>query len=146
MPLPSVWGPVAWRILHGIGAKAGTIQNPKMKIDENREALWLMSHLEYIIPCPECRQHILAYRKKTGLPSFSGEIGIWLFNFHNAVNERLGKPTVTEYTQQLGKVNNIGILWKEYLECVKESFQIGHLSANDVREWSRHLYLWLATA
>jgi hypothetical protein len=146
MPLPSIWGPLAWKILHGIGVKAGKIQNQKMRADENREALWLISHLEYIIPCPECRQHILAYRKKNGLPSSSNEIGRWLFFFHNIVNERLGKNKVEEFIDDLGKVSNLGNLWKEYLECVKESFQIGHLNANDVREWSRHFYLWLATA
>ncbi len=144
MPLPAVWGPIAWKLLHAIGARAGK-PIKKMEKDEQREALWLLSNLETIIPCVECRQHILAYKKQHGLPQESSLIGAWLWAFHEAVNERLGKGEGPPFTSELGRDESPAKVWKEYLKVIKESFQVGHLRPDLVKEWSRHLYLWLST-
>ena len=144
MPLPAVWGPVAWKLLHAIGNRAGKAQ-PKLQRDEQRHVLWLLQHIEYIIPCNECRAHIIAYRKQEGIPEDSSVLGAWLWTFHEAVNERLGKPEGPPFTHELGSGVDIGGVWKEYLVCVKESFQIGHLRSEDVKEWARNLMLWRAT-
>jgi hypothetical protein len=142
MPLPAVWGPLAWSLLHAIGEKAGRCSTQKLKLDENREAIWLITHLEYIIPCSECRIHIRQYRKQHGLPRSSGEIGLWLWTFHEAVNQRLGKPPGPSGPESVK--GNVAGVWKQYMECVKESFQVGHLHQTEVKEWNRHLRHWLA--
>ncbi len=144
MPLPVVWGPLAWKLLHGIGYKAGKCKSQKLRIDENREALWLLHHFEIIIPCPECRLHIIQYRKKHSLPKTSSEIGVWLWNLHEAVNKRLGKSPGPPFTPDLGNDVMIWKQWLEYQDCVKGSFQIGHLHQTEVASWSRHLHMWLA--
>jgi hypothetical protein len=143
MPLPAIWGPPAWKLLHAIGARAGTCKNSKLKQDEIRECFWLLSHIEYIIPCPECRSHLIDYRKKQGLPDISG-IGAWIWTFHEAVNERLGKPEGPPFTHDLGKNINISESWKGYQEIIKDSYLNGNLLSKDVKEWGRHLKLWLA--
>ena len=142
MPLPAVWGPVAWRLLHAIGAKAGRPTANSMQKDEQRYAVWLINHIEYIIPCNECRAHIQTYRKKEPVPDDSRGIGAWLWKFHEAVNERLGKPEGPPFSVTLGKGVDVQKTWKEYLACVKESFLIGHLRNEDVKEWARILMLW----
>jgi hypothetical protein len=144
MPLPAVWGPFAWTLLHGIGYKAGKCKSQKLKADENREALWLLNHLEFMIPCPECRLHIVQYRKKYGLPHGSSQVGEWLWRFHEAVNKRLGKIPGPPFTSELGIEVVIWKQWLEYLDCVKGSFQVGHLQQSEVKEWNRHLHMWLA--
>jgi len=144
MPLPAVWGPKGWALLHGIGKRAGSCSIPKLKTDENREALWLVHHLEFIIPCPECRAHIRAYRKKNGLPTQSSQIGKWLWNLHEAVNQRLGKPAGPPFTELIGAEADIWKSWLEFLDCVKESFQVGHLHQSEIKEWNRHLRHWLS--
>jgi hypothetical protein len=144
MPLPAVWGPQAWKLLHSIGARAGTCKNPKLCIDEAREILWLLTHLEYIIPCPECRTHLIEYRKKNGIPE-PQNIGAWIWTFHEAVNERLGKPEGPPFTHSLGKDSSPTELWKNYQELIKDSYLHGHLLSKDVKEWGRHLRLWLAS-
>jgi hypothetical protein len=143
MPLPAVWGPKAWKLLHSIGARAGTSTVQKLQKDEERECLWLLSHIEYIIPCPECRNHIQAYRKKEGLPILTN-VGAWLWTFHEAVNERLGKGEGPPFTHDLGKGDNPLILWNEYQELIKDSYLNGNLLGKDVKEWGRHLRLWIA--
>jgi hypothetical protein len=142
MPLPAVWGPLAWSLLHSIGNRAGQNVTKKLQVDENREALWLLHHLEYIIPCPECRQHIKVYRKKHGLPRTSAEFGIWIWKFHEAVNQRLGKPPGPPFSSEIG--GGIWQQWLSYTECVQESFQVGHLYLIEVKEWKRHLHHWVA--
>ena len=144
MPLPAVWGPIAWSLLHGIGQKAGHPSTQKLKLDENREALWLLHHLDYIIPCPECRNHIRLYRKRTGLPQTSSAIGEWLWRLHEEVNKRLGKQPGPPFTSEIGAGTVIWKTWLEYLDCVQESFQVGHLHQIEVKEWNRHLRHWLA--
>lgn len=144
MPLPAVWGPLAWIMLHSIGQKAGTCAIAKLKADENREACWLIAHLEYIIPCPECRNHIRAYRKKHGIPVQSSAIGMWIWKLHEAVNQRLGKPPGPPFTSVIGVDGVIWKTWLEYLDSVKESFQVGHLHQIEVKEWNRHLRHWLS--
>ena len=144
MPLPAVWGPRAWEILHAIGWKASHSPISRLAIDENRELQWLLYHLDYIIPCPECKVHIKQYRKKEGLPKESKEAGIWLWTFHEAVNERLGKGKGPPFTCEIGEGKHLQNLLKEYISCVKESFAVGHLRLDQVKEWSRHFHIWLA--
>jgi hypothetical protein len=142
MPLPAVWGPLAWSLLHSIGTRAGQNVTKKLQVDENREALWLLQHLECIIPCPECRQHIKMYRKKHGLPPNSNGVGIWIWNLHEAVNQRLGKPPGPPFSSVKG--DGIWKQWLAYMNCVQESFQVGHLHQIEVKEWKRHLHHWVA--
>ena len=144
MPLPGVWGPIAWKLLHAIGARAGR-PIKKMEKDEKREALWLLVNLETILPCEECRKHCKEYKKQYGLPEDSSQIGAWIWAFHEAVNERLGKGEGPPFTPELGRIDSPAAIWKEYLKVIRESFQVGHLRPELVKEWSRHLYLFLAT-
>ena len=141
MPLPAIWGPLAWKLLHAIGARAGS--SATMKKDESRECLWLLSHLEYIIPCPECRLHIIQYRKSNSLPD-TNQTGAWLWTFHEAVNERLKKPEGPPFTHTLGKADNPVECWKVYKECVKECLIQGQLLSHEFMEWGRHFLLWRA--
>lgn len=142
MPLPAVWGPIAWKLLHGMGARAGKPTIQLQRKDEQRYIVWLINHIEYIIPCNECRAHLQSYRKQEPVPEESSMIGAWLWTFHEAVNERLGKPEGPPFTVELGKSVNILQTWKEYQACVKESFLLGHLRLEDVKEWARILMLW----
>ena len=139
MPLPAIWGPKAWKLLHAIGSRT----NPKLPIDEKREITWLINHLEYIIPCPECRNHIIEYRKKN-IFNDPSNTGAWIWTFHEAVNERLGKGEGPPFTYSLGRDSNPLNCWKEYQEVIKDSFLNGNLIGKDVKEWGRHLRLWLA--
>ena len=138
------WGPQAWNILHGIGARAGKSLQQSIHIqrDESREVLWLMNHLDYIIPCAECRKHIQAYRKEK-FPKESKDIAYWLWEFHEAVNHRLGKPSYA-FTENLGRSYNLKEEWKKYKLIVKKDLLIGNLNSELFAMWERHFHLWLS--
>lgn len=141
MPLPAVWGPKLWAVLHAVGARAG--RNSKaLRIDEEREIKWLLDHLETIVPCAECKQHIVGYRQRVILPVNTYDTGEWISKFHNAVNVRLGKQEVP-FTEDLGKTTNILNAWIDYQNVLKESMFRGTVRGEAVKEWNRHLRMWM---
>jgi hypothetical protein len=141
MPVPAIWGPKLWTVLHAIGSKAG--RNSKaLPIDEAREIKWLLEHLESIVPCPECKEHIIVYRKTTGLPVNTYDTGEWLSKFHNAVNSKLGKVEVP-FTQDLGRGTNLLAAWAEYQAVLKESMFRGTVRGDALERWNRHLRMWM---
>ncbi len=142
MPVPGVWGPKLWAVLHALGARAG-LCSKAFAADELRYSLWLLEHLESIVPCPECRQHIVAYRKDNPLPEQTRMLGEWIWTFHEAVNQRLGKPAGPPFTQELGQTTRLQESWKEYQRSVQESMLKGSVSGDAIREWGRRFQLWM---
>ena len=141
MPVPGIWGPRLWNLLHRIGYYTKHTPANVLYTDARREFDWIIQHLETIVPCPECRQHIESYRKECPVP-IEG-IGKWIWEFHEAVNERLGKPKGPEFSDTLGSgKDSLRILWRNYASSVFESVQMGNLPGKNISEFSRHLFLW----
>lgn len=140
MPLPAIWGPKLWIVLHGIGAYAGKSMIQTRK-DEERELKWLIDHLETIVPCIECRDHIIRYRKEHPLPSHAAEYGYWIWKFHEAVNVRLEKPSIS-WSEEIGKRINLAKAWFEFKESLKESLLKGSVRGDFFATWKLHLQLW----
>ena len=141
MNAPGVWGPPLWAVLHRIGFHAGKAPE-KLARDERREFEWLINHLETVVPCAECRAHIEEYRRGRR-PSALTEGGRWIWEFHEAVNARLGKTGV-DFSSDLGSSSNKTLrqLWKTYTDTILTSVQVGFVTRESVSEFSRHLFLW----
>lgn len=79
---PSQWGPSGWTMLHAASLEADRLEEPFESFVES-----YVSHL----PCETCRVHAKDYVRNNPVqkPYFQ-----WTVSFHNAVNERLGKPIV----------------------------------------------------
>ena len=135
MPPPSVWGPLLWKVLHGL--VIGGI--PSLQRDSERECIWILNHLEYILPCKECAEHLVRFRQKYPVPKSYTTIGEWICNLHNSVNEKLGKEVVP-YEQRTA--TDVGD-WRLFLDSVKDSILLGLIQGDKLREFSRHFLLWL---
>jgi hypothetical protein len=84
------WGPPTWQALHCICAG-----------DATRQAkLAFIAALGPALPCGECREHTLEYTEEHP-PSNASDLFQWSVDFHNAVNEKLGKPIRDGLTPQL---------------------------------------------
>lgn len=138
MPPPSVWGPPLWKVLHGLGST--TAIHECLKRDSERESLWLLTHLEYIIPCKECTEHLLTFKRKYPVPRAHVAIGEWICRLHNSVNEKLSKEIVP-YTQR--PPTDVKGDWAAYLESIKDSIQLGLVAGDKLREFVRHMGLWI---
>jgi hypothetical protein len=87
----------SWDRIHKMAVEANT---PKLKTEFEK----YMRYLAYNFPCPKCRPHIKKrlitnpIRNYYNMKDKNGRyIGLakWSWEFHNAVNKRLGKSTVT---------------------------------------------------
>jgi hypothetical protein len=138
MPPPSVWGPPLWNILHGIGPLSGRI--PSLRKDSERECIWLLTHLEYIIPCKECIDHLIQFKRKNPIPKSYTTIGEWVCSLHNSVNEKLGKEIIAygDFQPTESKAS-----WDMYLDTIKDSILLGLVTGDRLREFSRHMRLWM---
>jgi len=81
----SVWGPALWTFLHTAAAN----------LDSPEAFAQLLRSLPQTLPCPECRQHVQEFQQLQPPEAAVRDVEAasrYVFDFHNAVNERLGKP------------------------------------------------------
>jgi len=87
----SQWGPRLWDFLH-----ACSFALPEKPTEEQTKAFEkLLEALRVLLPCPKCRNHYNTFIEEKPAPATCGtDLQKWLVDFHNDVNERLGKPTI----------------------------------------------------
>lgn len=86
---PKLWGPGVWFTLHLL-AMNSTNHNETIK-----QMTFILNHL----PCETCKQHALQFLKSYPPKDYidvktTNGLFFWTVKFHNAVNYRLGKPTL----------------------------------------------------
>lgn len=157
-PEKGAWAPLLWIFIHAIVEKTGNGQIGTV-IDEIRELHWILSHIDTIIPCAICRIHCIEYKKIHHLTQGAGfktvknavigfnkdQVRKWVWEFHTAVNERLGKTVHVEYesVEPMYKDYDIRKLWKiVWGEIYPEVGRKGGLDADKMREFNRHVILW----
>ena len=88
----SVWGPLYWKHLHLRAIAWRDTKDVRAIVAEHNYLRTFFSTL----PCPECCVHAVLYYERN-MPNLAlGEsYQLWMFTFHNAVNQRLGKPTIS---------------------------------------------------
>ena len=99
-PEASEWGPLLWRVLHGLAERSGRPTTPMYGEDERRAWIALFKSTGDIIPCPTCKEHFLDYFKEHSidelktlpLSQLHDWVRDWFWTVHNWVNETLGKP------------------------------------------------------
>lgn len=86
----NLWGSQAWTFLHAV-----TFAYPENPSLEKREsARDLFRSLRHVLPCEECCGHYCSEFDKDPVDNHLDSkkaLSMWLVNFHNKVNERLGK-------------------------------------------------------
>lgn len=81
----SVWGPLAWGILHELARARPDQVEPLLRY-------WVR-----VLPCPECRAHLAEHMHVTQFGFVSGEQAYqYTRTLHNAVNMQLGKKMFIE--------------------------------------------------
>lgn len=90
----NLWGPHAWTFLH-----AASFNYPDNPSREKREsARELFRSLRHMLPCEECCQHYCSEFDKDPVDNHLDskyKLSLWVVNFHNRVNTRLGKKNVS---------------------------------------------------
>lgn len=92
---PAVWGPIFWMTIHIVAL--GYSDDPSY--GEKRAAKEFYEGLQFLIPCPKCREHYRDNLRTNPItPSLDNRRDLfkWTVNMHNIVNKQLGKPVVSE--------------------------------------------------
>ena len=85
------WGRRCWHKLHLRAIRWHRHAMPQQVLAEHRALQSIFAHL----PCEECSVHAYKHYWQV-LPDLTTNASyhMWMFSFHNAVNERLGKPVL----------------------------------------------------
>jgi len=117
---PNIWGPPFWLSIH-ITALAYS-KNPSYA--EKKAAKEFFESLQFILPCPICREHLKEHLKKYPITPHLDrreDLFKWTIMLHNEVNKSLNKPSFTEleailYIKRLGERNISPIINKDMLD------------------------------
>jgi hypothetical protein len=92
---PRVWGPHWWFVLHNL---ADTATTPNA-VGEHKK---LMASLISRLPCQECVTHGKKWLAKHFIDNIETRTDLkqWMVDFHNSVNDKLGKPKKKEWNAQ----------------------------------------------
>jgi hypothetical protein len=80
----SFWGPPGWKMLHSITFERGNLETKKRLFDAMKD----------VLPCKYCRESARQFIKE--LP-FDNNLALWLYKFHNKVNDKLNKQVCVTY-------------------------------------------------
>lgn len=96
MTTKSVWGPCVWYLFHTLAyhiKDANVAEFEKTKTEFIKFAFRIATNL----PCPECSQHATQFVSRVNPASIKtkDQLNGVFIDFHNAVNQRKGKPMFT---------------------------------------------------
>ena len=148
------WGPRLWKMLHMLA-----------EISDRRDMihLWnnLMSMTAHVMPCEQCRAHLGGFMKTHNFVKFAkphlvtGEmlklkVRTELFNLHNEVNARLGKPifaadhSATSISRDLAFAE-VGRLYEE-IRAAWDPLIHSRIHGPSYTNWKKHLNMMIALA
>ena len=149
----SHWGPLLWKLLHGLAEKLGTQKPEILAADEAREMVLILRGLEVIMPCEKCRKHYKEYRVKNPYDLFAQRRGLglkrnvreWLYNLHEMVNKRNGVDSrlLLEDLEPMYKDVKIQDAWAPLNKVLMTSVSSGLILSENLKSFRRHLSLLL---
>lgn len=149
----SHWGPLLWKLLHGLAEKLGTQKPDILAADEAREIVFILRGIEVIMPCEKCRRHYHEYRVKNPYDLFMQRRGLglkrgvreWLYNLHEMVNKRNGVESrlLLEDLEPMYKDVKIQDAWAPLNKVLMTSVSSGLIISENLKSFRRHLSLLL---
>lgn len=85
------WGPTVWTLLHRLAEYCDSVR------DEYTVPA-VLAALTVLLPCSVCREHLASMLATHGAPH--GNMTKYVFDLHNIVNRRLGKPVWVSYPKK----------------------------------------------
>ena len=143
-PTNCEWGPILWRILHGLADKYGRLVYPLFSKEQDISWPKFIEQTQFILPCKECREHYKEYYTKN-IPSVlkklsPDEQALWVqnyfFNLHNEINVRNNKP-VFNFTDLHDTYKSVNYTFeiKHFEKLLKIVFQYNEVSLISWLNW-----------
>ena len=144
-PTNEVWGPIFWKLLHGLAEKIGSTML-QVNITEERIAwIQLIKSTEKVLPCPYCREHYKDYLKRNNPDILKNydvlKMKIWITNFfwslHEEINQENNKESLEfESVSILYKNIDLNKNMKDLESIMKIVFQHNGVSLLSWQNWT----------
>jgi hypothetical protein len=143
-PETADWGPLFWKLLHGLAELAGKQTDAVLRVDEVRLWIQVIEKIQSTLPCDVCRDHYgrwIAAKPPSVLTTLPySEVGRWIqeywFFLHNEINEGNEKPVIT--FSELGplyKGTNVTASWRALEPVMKRAIQLNGISLLPWKNW-----------
>lgn len=98
------WGPLLWKLLHGLAELAGKLVTPTYAEEERHHWAHFFKMTSDIIPCHVCKEHFRIYLKEHPVDTLKkmptnqirSYVRHWFWEVHEWVNMTLSKPAFPE--------------------------------------------------
>ena len=137
------WGPVFWKLLHGMAERSGKNNRPEDQEDEKKLWINLLNDLEKVIICVDCREHFQSYKTSNPveLPEkykdFHQYIKRWIYNLHEEVNARLGKPSFAY--ENIQKTEDLRRTLKVLSVVIQKGMHSSAVTILSWQKWVKHV-------
>lgn len=149
-PITDNWGPSLWQIMHALAERGGKVITPSFREDEKRQWILFIEIMPKMIPCPNCREHAQEWILKNPITAIK-EVGAseiyhwlttWVYNFHEDVNRRTGKPSFDKalLQQTYGNVNIVTI-FKAMKPFIENAIRLSGITLLPWQKWSNYLVM-----
>lgn len=150
MPLPSIWGPALWTILHSAAERVGQNVVVGIRFDEIRELELLVKSFPIALPCAICQQHSREYLRnhpinwsgQTG-PDVTEKVRKWFYDFHDHVNRTKSEPTTSipyeEVSSKYNSITNLADQHKIVIDQISQAITFNIVKHEAAVKFRRHL-------
>tara|TARA_B100000768_G_scaffold54781_1_gene53292 strand:- start:249 stop:707 length:459 start_codon:yes stop_codon:yes gene_type:complete len=122
----SVWGNATWYLFHSLAHNIKETEFLSIKPD----LIYVIKTVSGNLPCPECSSDAITKLEKVNFDNIKTkqEFKLLLFNFHNQVNAKLGKPgyLLTELDEKYSKAN-INAIYNNFFKIYSSNVNIPQL-------------------
>ena len=143
-PESADWGPLFWKILHGLAEYSGKQTDLNLQKDELNKWKHLFTKLQNCIPCDICRDHYNRWiinhptNEIESLPynQVGNWIRDWFWNLHNEINEGNDKPLFDKSALSVTYKNvNITATWKALEPVMKRAMILNGVTLLSWKSW-----------
>lgn len=143
-PENAEWGPLFWKILHGLAELSGKQIYAVLQDDERRAWVNVLTHLQPTLPCDFCRNHYkewLAEHPPSILLKLNySEIRVWIRNYlwslHNRINEGNDKPIFPEsQLEETYRNTSIKPLWDALEPVMRKAIRLSGITLLPWKKW-----------
>ena len=124
-----IWGNTTWYLFHGLLHNIKEAEFSSIKT----ELIYVIKTISSNLPCPECSSDAIAKLEKINFDNIKTkqEFKLLLFNFHNSVNAKLGKPLylLTELDEKYSKAN-IKAIYNNFFKIYSSNVNIPQLMSS----------------
>lgn len=143
-PETAEWGPLFWKVLHGLAELCGRQTDVNLQGDEVRTWFQLISNIYLTLPCDICHDHYkiwLTDHSPIVLATMPyNETRQWIrtyfWSLHNEINEGNNKPIFSfDELSETYKNTNITASWRALEPVIRVAIQHNGISLLPWKKW-----------